>query len=222
MGKQQYKAYIKDIIANTEIGMPIYNSKLSEALAAAYKMKNMDAAAAATSVAIKRIKDNMEIPELQQYRKGIYYRSAFTVFGQSKINKEQLIADKYILPNNGYETGLSVLHRMGLTSQMPRDRVLVTNVVSGCMRTDKELGVKIKPPKIPITADNKKYFQILDVLDIIDKAPIDVESPYTVVAEHIRKNDLKYEKLLSYADKYYPRNMIYKIAKTASEGGENS
>ena len=51
-----------------------------------------------------------------------------TPFGEVGINKEQLIADKYLLPNIGYETGFTVMHQLGLTSQMPRQRILAPNV----------------------------------------------------------------------------------------------
>lgn len=47
-----------------------------------------------------------------------------------EIHTKQLIADKYLINDMGYETGLTVLHRMGLTSQMPRERVVASNRAS--------------------------------------------------------------------------------------------
>lgn len=77
----------------------------------------------------------------------------------------------------GYETGLILLHRMGLTTQMPKEHVIATNMAKECVRTDKKLGVVIKPPKVKISAENKAYLQILDALELLDKAPIDAEHP---------------------------------------------
>ena len=63
------------------------------------------------------------------------------------INKEKLIADKYILPDIGYETGLTLMNNLGLTTQISNERVIATNLAKDCVRSDKKLGVTIKPPK---------------------------------------------------------------------------
>ena len=202
-------------------GLPIYISQISEKLAAAYGLEQ-SAAAAATSVAVKRIMDSSLVPELRCYQKGIYYLTAATPFGELGINKECLISDKYLTSDRGYETGLGLLHRMGLTTQMPRDRVLATNVAKSGTRVDERLGVIIRPAKTEINADNKAYLQMLDVLDSFGKAPIDAMQPYAIAAQHIRNKGLQYERLLSLADRYYNKNTILQIAHTAAEGGEHT
>ena len=68
---------------------------------------------------------------------------------------------------------------------------------------DKKLGVTIRPQKAAITAENKSYLQMFDALELLDKAPIDAEYPYSVIASHIHKLKLQYEKLLFLADCYY-------------------
>lgn len=138
-------------------------------------------------MAVKRILDGRVMPDLRCYQKGVYYRTSVTPFGETGINKERLIADKYLLPDIGYETGLTILHRLGLTSQMPRERVLATNTAKDCMRTDRKLGVVIRPPKTFVTAENKDYLQLLDALDLLEKAPVDEEHPYEVIAGYIQK-----------------------------------
>lgn len=79
------------------------------------------------------------------------------------------------------------MNRVGCTtSQMPREHVLATNAVRDCMRTDKKLGVVIRPPKAPVTAEKKEYLQILDALDLLEKAPVDEEfSGYCTVSENL-------------------------------------
>ncbi len=57
---------------------------------------------------------------------------------------------------------------------------------------------------------------MLDALDLLDKAPIDAQDPYMILADHIRKNKLQYETLLYYADRYYNRKTIIQLAHTAS------
>ena len=199
-----------------EPGNPIYTNVISGAVAADYNIDKKKAAAA-TSVALKRILDKGYLPDLRCYQKGIYFRTVNTPFGEIGISREKLIAIKYLLPDKGYETGLSLLHNLGLTTQMPAEHLLATNVAKECVRYDSKLGVSICPPKVPVNADNKAYLQILDALDLLDKAPVDAHDPYTILADHIRRNGLKYETLLYYADRYYNRKTIIRLAHTASQ-----
>ena len=87
------------------------------------------------------------------------------------------------------------------------------------MRTDKKLGVVIRPPKATVTAGNKDYLQILDALDLLEKAPVDEEHPYEVVAGYIQKKGLHYQILLALADQYYNHNTVLRLAHTANMGG---
>lgn len=216
-----YTDYICGIISAERPGAPIYTSKIAEGLAKTFGL-NKKAAAAATSVAVKRVMDGKVIEDLRFYQKGIYYRTVKTPFGELGIDKERLIAEKYILPDLGYDTGAMFLYHIGLTTQLPRERVIATNAATDGTRTDEKLGVTIRPPKLPINAENRSYLQLLDALDGLDKAPVDAEQPYSVLARHIRHCNLSYEKLLYYADRHYSKNTILRLAHTAQEGGELS
>lgn len=145
-------------------------------------------------------------------------------FGISTLHltDARLIAEKHILPDVGYDTGAMFLYRIGLTMQIPRDRVIATNIATDGTRTDEKLGVTIRPPKLPINAENKNYLQLLDALDGLNRAPIDAERPYSVLTHHIKSCNLSYERLLYYADHHYNRNTILQLAHTAREGGEVS
>ncbi|MGM9552213.1 MAG: hypothetical protein ACI3XA_08170 [Clostridia bacterium] len=213
-----YIKFVCDAIENINIGKPIYTKDIAKKMADNYCMQEKDAALA-TSVAFKRIIDTNIVPQLRYYQKGIYYKVTATPFGETKINKEQLIADKYILPDRGYETGLSLMHQMGLTTQIPKERTIATNAAKDCARADKKLGVIIKPPKVKITKKNKDYLQILDVLELIDKAPVDDRQTYITIANQIEKRNLQYGELLAFANNYYNKKTILNLANTASAGG---
>ena len=214
-----YTEYVRNYLEQQEQGVPIYTDEIANAVAVDYAI-NKKKAAAATAVAIKRIMDKGELPDLRFYQKGVYYRTAVTPFGEIGINTEKLIANKYLLPDKGYETGLRLLHHMGLTTQMPTEHLLATNAAKDCVRYDNKLGVSICPPKAPVNSENKTYLQTLDALDLLDKAPIDAQNPYTIIANHIRKNGLQYETLLYYADRFYNRKTIIHLAHTASQKEE--
>ena len=214
-----YTKYVLDYLKQQSQGTPIYTDEIAAALAVDYEIDKKKAAAA-TAVAIKRIMDKGGLPDLCCYQKGVYYRTVVTPFGEVGISREKLIANKYLLPDNGYETGLLLLHHMGLTTQMPTEHLLATNAAKNCVRYDNKLGVSICPPKVPVNAENKVYLQTLDAIDLLDKAPIDAQNPYTILADHIRKNGLQYETLLYYADRFYNRKTIIRLAHTASQKEE--
>ena len=214
-----YAEYVRKYLEQQGQGAPIYTYEIADAVAADYEIDKKKAAAA-TAVAIKRIMDKGELPDLRCYQKGVYYRTVVTPFGEMGISREKLIANKYLLPDNGYETGLLLLHHMGLTTQMPTEHLLATNVAKDCVRYDSRLGVSICPPKAPVNAENKAYLQTLDALDLLDKAPVDAQNPYTILADHIQKNGLQYETLLYYADRFYNRKTIIRLAHTASRKEE--
>lgn len=215
-----YQEYITRYINSKETGSPIYTSSLAEILA---NQNDMDIrkAEAAVSVVMKRLMDRNFISNLRCYQKGIYYKTAVTPFGEVQINKESLIYNKYLSNNRGYESGYMLLYKIGLTTQIPNERLIVTNHAKDCQRIDKALGVIIKPPKTTIDENNIKYFQILDVIDLLDKAPIDIENPYQIICNFIENNKLKYKTLLSLAYEYYSRSTIMKIARISTDGDED-
>lgn len=210
--------FVREQLMGYGTGQPIYTGDLAVRLAGEYGLPNKEAAAA-TAVAMKRIMDDKAVPSLRFYQKGIYYLTAVTPFGETGIDKERLIADKYLLPDIGYETGYTVLYRMGLTTQIPRERCLATNRAADCVRIDKRLGVLVRPPKTKINGHNKLDLQFLDVLDLMEKAPVDTARPYGLLAEYIKRVGLEYGCLLSLAYRYYNKKTILQLARVADEGG---
>ena len=215
-----YVVFISDFLLGIDAGIPIYTKQIAYEMSKKFNLTQKDASAA-VSVALKRIMDSNKLPELRLYQKGIYYKTKITPFGEIGINKEQLIADKYILPHIGYETGLNLMNQLGLTTQISNERIIATNMAKDCVRTDKKLGVTIKPPKTLINSQNRKYLQLLDALDLIDKTPIDEEKPFDIIARYIKNENMQYGKLLAYADSYYNQKTILHLAHTASAGGVN-
>lgn len=213
-----YTEFISKQLVEYNVGQPIYTRSISERLGSTYGIPQKEASAA-VAVVFKRAMSNTVFPNLRFYQKGIYYFTDVTPFGEVGINKEQLIADKYLLPNEGYETGFAELYRMGLTTQLPKERCIATNRATGSVRMDKKLNILIRPPKVKVTESNKAYLQFLDVLDIMEKAPVDAERPYELLGKYAEQTKLKYERLLALAYRYYSKKTILELAHTASEGG---
>lgn len=220
--KRQHKPYtdfVIEKIREAPAGCPIYIGDIAKELAGYYSIDAKKASAAA-SVAIKRIIDNDKVKGLRIFKKGVYYIANETPFGETGIDKEKLVYNKYIQNGEGYIGGFMILYQMGLTTQIPRTKEIVTNAAKDCLRKDELLGVSIRPPKVAITEENKEYLRTLDAIELMDKAPVDVDHPYSILANHIRNKELKYDIMLALADKYYSKSTIYRLAHTASAGGD--
>lgn len=212
-----YVEYITRYIEQQAAAAPIYTADIAKMVEGQFQLEPQKAAAA-TAVALKRIMDSQRVPALRCYQKGIYYKTLTTPFGELGIDKEQLIARKYLDPDQGYETGPGLLYRMGLTSQLPNGRVIATNAARECVRRDARLNVSICLPKTEITAENKAYLQCLDVLEQLELAPVDAQEPYHILSEYIRQHHLRYDILLALADRYYPQRAMIQLGHTAGKG----
>ena len=211
-----YCDYVVEYINNTPKSAPIYVADIGNMVRKDYKLP-IEKANAAVSVAMKRIMTRKQVSDLRFYQKGIYYRAETTPFGDTGIDKELLIIRKYLDNDQGYETGTRLLYKIGLTTQLPNTRLIATNTAKVCIRHDEKLNVAVCPPRIRITRKNKDYLQLLDVLEMLDRTPIDAEDPYGILAEYIKQKDLEYGLLLALAYKYYPQRTIIHLAQTASE-----
>lgn len=218
MAKLTYTQYIQDRIACFGVGDPILVRDLGAGIAAEYDLDDKKANAAA-AVAVKRIIEAGTIPALRCFGKGIYYLTKQTVFGETGINKEKLIEIKYVNGDNGYETGATVMHKLGLTSLMPAERTFVSNNTQNRTRRDEMLDIIVKAPKTAITKDNRKYLQFLDLLNIYDEVPVDADEPYVILGGFVQTNGLDYGKLLNIADLHYNYDTIIRLAHVASSQG---
>ncbi len=209
-----YHQFTKDYVAKKNVRDPIYIWEVGKAIAKAFEIPEKKAAAAA-SVAMKRIMDRQEIADLRMYQKGIYYRTKGTYFGEMGIRRRDLVYDKYLSGDQGYETGYSLLNTLGLTTQMPNRTEYATNATTGRLKKDPKLFVYVKAPKTRIDTENIWYLQILDALELMNHAPVDAEDPFGIIAGYIADRGLDYETLLYYANRYYNRETVWNLACTA-------
>ena len=213
-----YMDFVEDYIERQNYADPIFTEDIVPLMAKEYGLEHKKAAAA-TTVAIKRLMDDDKMPELRRFQKGIFYRTKKTPLGELKIRKRMLIEKKYLIPDKGYETGAGLFHDMGLTTLMPAMEYIATNVVHGSVKYDKKLNVTLCQPKTKITADNMDYLRVLDVLYQMDHIPYDAENPYEVVSGYVRNCKLRYDILLSYADRFYNQKTVLRLGHVAGAEG---
>jgi len=117
----------------------------------------------------------------------------------------------------GYETGPSFLNKIGLTTQIPKNKYFATNLYQrNGSRVDKNLNVAIRKPSIKVTADNYKYLQLLDAIENKDNTIIDAIHPEKVIFNYIKKSNLDFMKLIVLARKYYKKEVLLQIVDIAA------
>lgn len=203
MEQKGYKQFIKDHVCRLPHNIPIYTAEIASHLAAHFNL-DIHRAKALVNVNLPRIANTSD---LVRYRKGIYYRAEDTVFGKTRLNPALVNRDRYINRNgdiNGYETGAAFLNQIGLTTQIPKYKKYATNIFKQRgARTDKNLQVIIKKPKVQITKDNYLYLQLLDAIENKDKIGLDAPNPEELLWVYINQNGLELKKLFAYAKENY-------------------
>ena len=74
----------------------------------------------------------------------------------------------------------------------------------------------VRPPKTAVTPENWRVLQLLDVFAMLDKAPVNADDPYRLLADCIRDSGIAYKDLLDYADRLYGDRILLHIAHAAS------
>ncbi len=206
--------YIKKEIEKYNYGDPIYISQLTEQFSRDF-MIDSEQAQKKISVIFARLRKNENL-KLRFYRKGIYYKTKDTVFGEIGIKKSILIENKYLINNSGYISGLSFLNMIGLSTQIPAKFSITSNRIKNSVRYDDTLDVYVYSPKITINSENIKYLQLLDCISILEKSPVDVENPHKIIMDYVVLNDLDFKKMLGYAYLCYGQNVVNTLAKIAT------
>ena len=78
-----------------------------------------------------------------------------------------------------------------------------------------EAAIRKQTWRNPNPYAGEAFFNLGLALELLDRAPVDADDPYALIADHIRQSGLKYETLLYFADRYYNRKTIIQLAHTA-------
>lgn len=110
--------------------------------------------------------------KIRKYHKGIYYKPKVTKFGELGINKDKLVEYKYLRGKDGeiegYTTGPTLWYNLNITTQVPKNKWIVSNKVNH-NKIDEDLYAKIMVPKMKVNYKLIKYFILLDVIEQYDK-----------------------------------------------------
>ena len=160
------------------------------------------------AAATKAIERMISKGVVKRISKGLFYKPKKSLFGDLKPSEEQMLRPYMYEGNNriAYITGLSLYHRMGLTTQIPK----IISLACNKKRINTEIdNLKIKSVKSYVKPNERKIplLEILDAIKDFKKIP-DLNIDNAIAQFQKRINDLddkNRNRLVKYALKYPPR-----------------
>lgn len=208
-----YGEFITNKIADIPFGQTFQPDIIAEALAREYAIP-VHKAKPITNVTLKRLADRGLIVRFQ---KGVYYRAKQTIFGKARPSEDVLEAQLLTRRGDeiiGYETGFSLMNKLGLTTLVPKKREIATNAYR---KNINERYTIVRKPVITVNAGNFRYLQLLDVIKDLPDAPVDAENPKALLRDFAVKNGLDTVQALTYARQHYPQKTLLNLINVLVE-----
>lgn len=207
MERFTYSEFITNKTADIPYGQLFQTDIIAEAMAEEYAIP-VHKAKPITNVTLKRLADRGLI---ERFQKGVYYRAKQTVFGKARPSEDTLEAQLLTRRGDeiiGYETGLSIMNKIGLTTLVPKKREIATNAYR---KNVDDRYIIARKPVISVNAGNFRYLQLLDVIRDLPEAPVDAENPKALLHAFAEKNGLDTVETLTYARQHYPQKTLLSL-----------
>ena len=136
--------------------------------------------------------------KLERLGKGKYYKPRNTAFGPLRPPEEEIIKSLTYRKGKiiGYETGLTLYHRMGLTTQVSNTIIIATNTVNK-PKTIRGFKIRYSRQRVAITKKNIPLLQLLDAFQDIKRIPdTTVDRTFNLLKKRILRLDEFNKKLL--------------------------
>jgi len=212
---ENYSWYIDEQVNAAAYGEPILTEDVTDNLIRRCQLSPQQAKSIVNTNLYRKNKNK----EIERFDEGAYFKPQITVFGITPLNPSQVISKMYMKKENeyfGYETGPSLMNKLGFTTQLPKYRYIATNKYT--QRGNKVIekyGVVLRRPKVHVNKENKPYLQLLDIIVNKDDVFIEVANKNIIYANFIEKHQLDYGVLIAYAKKYYGKGVLLQIADIA-------
>lgn len=199
-----YGDFITNKITEIPYGQPFQTDMIVEEVAMEYAIP-VQKAKPLTNVVLKRLADK---GQLERFKKGVYYRTKPTIFGNSRPNAGTLEAQLLTRRGQdiiGYETGLSLMNQLGLTTLVPKKREFATNSYRKQITSQ---HIVARKPVIRVDAVNFRYLQLLDMIRDLQKSPVDHENPKALLRAFVDKYKLDPVEALNHARQHYSQKTL--------------
>lgn len=113
---------------------------------------------------------------LRRFDRGVYYfPKKSSLFGEAPFDSQRVVIDKFIGKKEapiGYYADFSLANMAGITTQVPKKTIIVTNAESGERRREVTIGkqkILVSRPKKTITKENVAALSLLDLISVANK-----------------------------------------------------
>lgn len=200
-----YGEHISNAVENMPYECVIQTEDIAKKLAAEFELP-YDKAKVLTNVKLKRMADKGEIERVQR---GVYCHIKQTVFGKVTPSIDEIVIKTLKIQDDkriGYESGASLLNRLGLSTLLPRDIEITTNrygakLPEGCR-------IVTCKPAVAVTDENWKLLQFIDLVSELPNVHIDAENPEQLLRQYAKKQQLDTLMLIFTARKYYSPKVL--------------
>lgn len=205
MDKKSYREILTRYIQEHKAEEPIVTDQVVQ-----YTVEELGKGAAdvkkAVNVTMARLEKDGHVIRLA---KGVYCKKIKTAFGFYMPNKDDLFCRQLLQDKDrmiGYETGLSALNRFGLVSQVPKKICVASNLYQ--KRVPEGIQVELRKPPIAVNSENYRYLQMLDMIQDLDRAPVDAARPVDILKNVVKTLTLNTDALILLARKYYSNKIL--------------
>lgn len=209
-----YSEYMSNMIENIDTGMPIFTDTVIKTVAKNIGLPTKDVKHV-VNLNLKRLADDSVIERIQ---KGVYYKPKVTVFGKTKPPIDLVINETCIKSDNqtiGYIGEQTLLHNLGLTTLMPKSKVIVTNKYR--TKIAKENQITLKKPTVKITNENVRYLQMIDTIAMLETEYIDADNPNKIIRQAIENFTLDKFEMIKIARVSYPKKVFNAVVDVLVE-----
>ncbi|MDO3411198.1 hypothetical protein QWJ34_15640 [Saccharibacillus sp. CPCC 101409] len=150
----------------------------------------------------QRLKRLVEQGKLLRYDNGIYFiPNPNSVLKKKTLSFNKVVKRKYLYYNSatiGYRTGVSFANELNLTTQTAGTLEIVTNKETNIKRLKKikERPIILRKPRVPVTEENYKLLQVIDLLSSADRfSEKNNEQTLSAVLDYLQDSSLSSKQL---------------------------
>lgn len=153
------------------------------------------------------IRDAEKSGDLIRFSRGVYFIPKETFFGMSTLTSSDVADSKYISNGEdvyGIYSGLSLLNRFSISSQVPNVIEIITNNEATRKRIVNIDGMRfvLRKSRFEITKNNYGYYEVLQLFLELGFNPKFNDFSRMKIREHINENKLDKGELLKLAMKF--------------------
>ena len=164
------------------------------------------------------INNALKTDRLNRYSRGVYCIPKETEFGIATLTPDLVATRRYVNDDNniyGFYSGLSLLNRFVVVTQMPSTLEIISNKEKSRKRLVKiDFGNFIlRKPRFEINKDNCNYYEILQLFYEVSKGFKINNMTKQLLSDYVKEHNLKQEKLLKYATSF-PRVVMKQLIES--------